>query len=133
MEAMKAAGQEELISKTQESIKNYEMTYNEIVKNQMPLKEIFKFLNNEEQRQDNLGWYFNIVNRGGSLDDFSGSFLASEWIRRNLYSYAIIQKYVEPEDERIMILMGAGHTAVFHDLISYNPDWRIVPLENIFN
>jgi hypothetical protein len=132
MKAMEDAGQTGLISKVQESIKAYEETYNQIVKDRTPLKDIFIFFNNEAQRQDNLGWYYNIVNRGGDLEDFSGSFLASEWIRRNLHTYALIQKYVQPEDERIMILMGAGHTAVLHDLISYNPEWRIIPLDNIF-
>ena len=132
MEAMQKAGQQNLISKTQESIKKHEDTYNEIVKSKMPLKDILKFLNEEEQRKENLGWYYNIVNGGGNLDDFSGSFLASEWIRRNLHTYALIQKYVEDKDERIMILMGAGHTAVLHDFISYNPEWKIVSLDEVF-
>lgn len=132
MKAMEVAGQEELISETEESIKIYEETYNEIVKNNTPLEDIIKYHNDVAQRQENLGWYFNVVNRGGNLDDFSGSYLASEWIRRNLHTYALIQKYVAAKDERIMILMGAGHTAVLHNLISYNPEWQIVSLDTLF-
>jgi hypothetical protein len=131
MEAMKAAGQEDLILKSQEDIQQFETTYNQIVEDNTPLRDILLHFNGEQERHLNLGWYYNIMNRGGELDDFSGSFLASEWIRRNLHTYALIQKYVTENDHRIMILMGAGHTAVLHELIGYNPEWQIIPLSKI--
>lgn len=131
MKAMAEAKQETLIGEFQETIKSYEEQYNALVEKNTSLVEIFNQLNDKEARKKSLGWYITEVSKAGKMDNYIGPFLGSEWIRRNLYTYSLIQKYVEEEDERIMILMGAGHTAVLDNFISYNPDWKIVELAEV--
>jgi len=45
--------------------------------------------------------------------------------------YSIIQKSVEESDERIMILGGNSHIAMFKEFIDYNPEWKPIELKDI--
>ena len=131
MIAAKEAKQFDLLGEFQQFIQEYEKSYNTLIQEQKSLMEIFQFLNDPEMRQIDLGWYTNGVTQVGVIDNLIGPFLASEWMRRNIYSYSLIQKYTEAEDDRIMVLMGASHIAVFENLIRYNPNWKIVELHEI--
>lgn len=131
MVAMSEAGQESLINEFMTVIKGVEDKYNLLVREKKSLMDIFRFLNGKEERRYDLGWYINGASKAGVIDNYIGSFLASEWIRRNIYSYGLIQKYLEKEDQRIMILMGASHMAVLENLIGYNTKWEIVELTDI--
>ena len=131
MKAMELAKQTTLISSFNADIKHYESNYNTLVSEQRSLKDILYFLNDDKQRQLDLSWYLEGANKGGDLNSTVGSFLASEWIKRNIYSYGLIQKYTQSKDKRIMILMGASHIAVLKQLISVNTEWKTVELKTI--
>ncbi len=131
IKVMKAAKQESLISEFEKVIKDYEKEYNTLVYNKTPLKDILYYMNDKERRKVDLGWYISKATKAGGVDNHIGAFLGSEWMKRNIYSYSIMQKYTEPKDERIMVLMGASHIAVFENLIDYNPDWEAVELKDI--
>ncbi len=129
--AMRDAGQQNKIEQFSKEIKNLERKYNQLVEQGATLDEIFDYLNSAESRRNNFGWYLNEANKTGKLENTIGSILASEWIRRNLHMYSYIQKYVEASDDKIMILLGAGHAAVLANFIQYNPSWKIVELSDI--
>ncbi|APZ47339.1 hypothetical protein BW723_14080 [Polaribacter reichenbachii] len=131
MKSMKQANQIALMESFNNDIKQYETNYNQLIAEQKPLKDILYYLNDPEQRKLDLSWYLNGANKGGDLETTVGSYLASEWIKRNIYIYGLIQKYTEPKDERIMILMGASHIGVLENLISYHPEWKTVELKEI--
>jgi len=131
MKAMEIANHNKLISKFKNDTEKYEEDYNFLVKEQKSLFDIFNFLNAAEHRKTDIDFYLSGANKGGAIDNNIGSFLASEWIKRNIYTYGLIQKYVEEKDERIMILMGASHIAVLDNFISYNPNWKTVELKQI--
>jgi len=131
MKSMEVANQDKLISKFKRDIEKYEEDYNALVKEGRSLVDILNFLNDTEQRRMDVDWYLSGANQGGVIDNNIGSFLASEWIKRNIFTYGLIQKYVEEKDERIMILMGASHIAVLENLINYNSNWETVELKEI--
>lgn len=131
METMEKANQTALIQKTEEDIKVYEEEYNAIVQKTQSIKEVLYYLNEEKHRQEDLGWYLNEANRAGTENDTVGSFLTAEWLRRNLMMYSYIQKQVTPKDERIMVLVGAGHAAAITNYIDYNPKWKTVELKEV--
>ena len=64
-------------------------------------------------------------------NDYTSAYLASEWYRRNLYMYALIQKSVESKDEKIMIIGGNSHIAMFKDFIDKNLEWKTTELKDI--
>ncbi len=131
MTAMESAKQTKLMSSFQNGLKEYETNYNKLTSQQSPLKDILFFLNDKKQRNIDLSFYLSGTNQGGSLDNSVGSFLASEWIKRNIYSYGLLQKYTEADDRRIMVVMGTSHIAVLKSLMTYHPTWETVELKEI--
>ena len=67
----------------------------------------------------------------GDKDDFSGSFLTSKWFKRNLYMWSLIQKMTDKSDDRIMVLVGSSHAAMFELFINENENWSIRELQEI--
>jgi hypothetical protein len=45
--------------------------------------------------------------------------------------YANVQKQIDNNDKRIMILLGASHIAIFKNFIELNPEWKIIELKEI--
>ena len=128
---MQESDQHGLIESIENDMKYFEDLSQNIVSQNTSLREILYAYNSPDYRQINYGWYLNKINKGGDLGNNIGSFLTSEWVRRNIYTYGQIQKQVSKSDKRIMILMGAAHIAVLESLIIYNPDWKIVELNEI--
>ncbi|QFZ55609.1 hypothetical protein FEZ18_12745 [Oceanihabitans sp. IOP_32] len=131
LETMRKAKQSKLLEKENTDLTKYENQYNAIVKSTQSVTQILYFLNEEQNRKDDLGWYLNLANQAGSPTDTIGSYLASEWYKRNLYMYANIQKQITKADKKIMILLGASHISVFKNFMDYNPEWKTVELKEI--
>jgi len=128
---MKKAKQFDLINKDELELENLEKSANELFSSDKTLSEIIFHFNEEKYRRDDINWYLSLANQGGELENFVGSYLTSEWYRRNLHMFSIIQKSIENKDKRIMILAGSSHIAMFKDFIDYNPDWTTVELKEI--
>lgn len=133
MQQMKKAKQFDLIAKDSIELATLEKIENELFASNKPLTEIFYYYNNHKGRKEDINWYVNLANQGGEDGNFVGAYLASEWYRRNLYMYSIIQKAIEKGDKRIMISAGSSHIAMFKDFIDYNPEWKTVELKEIMN
>jgi hypothetical protein len=128
---MQKAKQFHLIEKDSLELERIENFENELFSSDKTLSEMLFYENNDKNRREDLNWYLSVANQGGEKDNFVGAYLASEWYRRNLYMYALIQKSIEESDDRIMILGGASHIGVFKDFIDKNPAWKTTELEEI--
>ena len=133
IQQMEKAKQFDLIAKDSIELARLEKTENKLFASNKSLTEIFYYYNDYKGRKEDINWYVNLANQGGEEGNFVGAYLASEWYRRNLYMYSIIQKRVEKGDKRIMISAGSSHIAMFKDFIDYNPDWKTVELKEIMN
>ncbi|QLE01203.1 hypothetical protein HX109_06350 [Galbibacter sp. BG1] len=130
---MKKAGQFDLIEKDEKDLESLEETAKKLFNSEKTLSEILFFYNEPEYRRNDIGWYVSLANQGGELNNFVGSHLASEWYKRNLQMYSLVQKRIKKEDSRIMILAGASHIAMFKSFIDYNPDWESIELKEIMS
>ncbi len=128
---MEKAKQFHLIEKDSLELERIEKFENDLFNSNRTLSEMLFYENNNKNRIEDLNWYLSVANQGGEKDNFVGAYLASEWYRRNLYMYALIQKSIEESDDRIMILAGASHIGVFKDFIDKNPEWKTIELEKI--
>lgn len=129
--SMENANQQDLIALDDLKDEQWEKDYNELVNKNHSLLDVLYFLNSSEERKIDRAWYLNYANKAGSLNDTIGTFLASEWYRRNLHIYSKIQKQVTEKDERIMILLGSSHIAILKDFIDNNPKWKTVELKEV--
>jgi hypothetical protein len=128
---MKKAKQFHLIEKDSLELERIEKFENEMFASDKSLSEILFYYNDQYNRECDLNWYLSVANQGGAKNNFVGAYLASEWYRRNLYMYSIIQKTIEKNDKRIMILGGASHIGVFKDFIDKNHEWKTTELKDI--
>ncbi|OWK71654.1 DUF5694 domain-containing protein [Pedobacter sp. AJM] len=97
----------------------------------MGLTDLILDLNTEASRNQNAGFYLQSINRAGSRENFAGAYSVSEWYRRNLYMYALVQKITQPADKRIVILLGAGHISLIKQFIALENRFKIVELKDI--
>ncbi|MFH6963152.1 DUF5694 domain-containing protein [Flavobacterium plurextorum] len=122
---MKAANQFDLIKKNEETIKHNETDFNTKI-TKYSLTQLLLDVNTKD-----ISWYLETAIKGGKTDNFVGAFLVSEWYRRNLYMYALIEKLTESKDDKIMVLLGAGHTAIIREFVKHNSEYEIVELSTV--
>lgn len=133
IQQMTIAKQFDLISKDSIELERLEKKESKLFSSNKSLTEILYYYNKPQTILEDIKWYLNLANKGGGKENFAGAFLVSEWFKRNLYMYSIIQKTVEKEDEKIMILVGSGHIPMLKNFIEYNPNWTIVEIEKVIN
>ncbi|MDM1503736.1 hypothetical protein HX071_16280 [Myroides marinus] len=91
------------------------------------------FFNNKELEDRLNTGYISLFNRIGSKEDFSGAYFVSERTKRNLYMYSLIQKQLNKENERIVVIVGGQHSAGFRDFIRDDKNVERIELEEILN
>jgi hypothetical protein len=131
MTQMDKAKQYHLIAKDSLEVIKIEKFENQLFSSNKTLSEILFYENENTKRKEDINWYLSLANQGGDKGNFIGAYLASEWYRRNLYMYSIIQKEIVEKDDKIMILAGASHIAMFKDFMDYNPEWKAIELKEI--
>lgn len=87
--------------------------------------------NTTVSRQKNSAWYIQIANRAGDSSNFIGTYLASEWFRRNLYMYSQLQKHTGNKDRYVVLLLGAGHVAMIKKFIEEDDRFEMVELKDV--
>ncbi len=127
---MKIAGQVGLVEEGVTTMKAYESAQNKKMA-ALSLRELLLDFNTKRSNDFSMQWYFGNASRGGKKDNFAGAFLVSEWYRRNLYMYALVQKLTEVKDDKVMVILGAGHIAMLREFIKFDPEFEIVELKDI--
>ncbi|MBS7255862.1 DUF5694 domain-containing protein [Flavobacterium branchiicola] len=130
MMSMEKANQKDLLKRNDESKKRNEKEHNERI-TKSSLQELMLHYNKKQTESRNIQWYLEIANRAGNPDDFTGPSLVSNWYKRNLYMYSLIQKLTESTDNKIMVLVGAGHAALIREFIEHDPTFEIVELSTV--
>jgi hypothetical protein len=130
MKSMEKANQKDLMEKNKLTTENFEKQHNEKIR-KSTLQEMMLYYNTKQAENENLQWYLEVANRAGNPDDFTGPSLVSNWYKRNLYMYSLIQKLTESTDNKIMVLVGAGHAAVIREYIMHDPVFEIVDLSTV--
>jgi hypothetical protein len=130
MLAIDKANQSNLKKEIEGTLKAYEMKENQD-RGKLSLTQLLLNLNKEESRNFDLGSYITLFNTAGGKDNFVGAYLVSEWYRRNLYMYSLIQKITESKDKRVMVLLGASHIAMLKEFIKIDRNFKVVELKDI--
>ncbi len=130
MMSMEKANQKDLMKINDESTKESENQHNQRI-GKISLIDMMLFYNKKETENQNIQWYLEVANRTGNPDDFTGASLVSNWYKRNLYMYSLVQKLTESKDEKVMVLLGAGHAAMLREFIKHDPTFEIVELSSV--
>ncbi|OGX82935.1 DUF5694 domain-containing protein [Hymenobacter glacialis] len=130
MNAMKAANQTALMQKVQDAISELETSQNKKIE-KLTLTQLLLDTNTKEELAFNKSLYIDILNRAGKTDNFAGAFLVSEWYRRNLYMYSLVQKNMTPPDGKALVLVGSGHAAMMKEFIESDQQFRLKELKDV--
>ncbi|MCC3156573.1 DUF5694 domain-containing protein [Hymenobacter sp. 15J16-1T3B] len=128
--AIKAAGQQALQQRIDAKLQAVTAEQNELFATKT-LTQVLLHFNTPQSMADNKNFYLELFNPAGSVDNFAGAYLVSEWYRRNLYMYSIIQKTVAPTDTRVLALVGAGHAAMMREFVQSDPRFRLRELQDV--
>ncbi|MCX6319571.1 MAG: DUF5694 domain-containing protein [Bacteroidetes bacterium] len=94
------------------------------------LLESFKYLNSDKV----LSRYFGAYIAGGqftSPDDEGPDALSMFWMNRNLRLFRNIQRIKTKEDDRLLVLFGAGHIAILKWLFECSPEYQVVKFGDV--
>ncbi|WKL47960.1 DUF5694 domain-containing protein [Flavobacterium pectinovorum] len=130
MMSMEKADQKDLMEKNTKMTEQFEKDQNERI-SKSTLTELMLYFNKKETDRENIQWYLEVANRTGKPDDFTGASLVANWYKRNLYMYSLVQKLTESKDEKIMVLLGAGHAAMLKEFIENDPTFELVELSTV--
>lgn len=97
------------------------------------LLDTFIYLNQQTNIKRQHNAQFLEVNQIGAFGNFIGSAFVKSWYARNLHIFANIQSVCK-EDDRLLILYGAGHLAILESLVNdYSEIELVSPLEYLRN
>ncbi len=88
--------------------------------------EFHRWLNREEQVSANNEAMFDEYLRLGEGDNFGGPRLLATWYERNLRMVHALWRAIEPDDRRVLVLVGNGHVPVLRHLLEETPTFRPV-------
>lgn len=114
-----------------DGIERFTQEFDEKIESGASLLDMTYYLNSEELRNFSNELQTQTPLLVGDRDNFVGAYLASEWYRRNLYMWSLAQKATQPDDQRIMLLLGSSHIALIKDFIDKNPEWSSVELQEV--
>jgi hypothetical protein len=109
-----------------QSIDSIQNDFNGRLKTQT-IRELLIEGNNANTKAFQVGGYFEFL-KAGDLSNHVGSYLTSEWWRRNMMIYGNLQKCLSGKEERVLVIFGSGHTALLEEMMKYNKQIEIVPV-----
>ncbi|MET1260586.1 DUF5694 domain-containing protein [Flagellimonas sp. DF-77] len=131
MGAIQEAEQTELLAEIQNGIQKFTSDFDTQIEEGTSLMDLTYYLNETEMRRFSNYFHTDLMLLAGNPDDFSGPLLTSEWYKRNLYMWSLALKQTQTTDERIMVLVGASHAAMFERFIADNEEWRVRELQEL--
>jgi len=125
----KEARQYNLLGYIKTSIDSIQNEFNESLKKNT-LRELLLNQNSKTTNEFQVGAYFDFL-VAGEKGNHVGSYLTSEWWRRNMIIYENILKELDGKEKKILVIFGSGHTALLHEMMKYNKNFELVPLNSI--
>lgn len=131
LQVMQEHQQTELLTSFQDMIAKFTAEFNEQLVSGISLKELMYSLNTPHSRQVSNELYTDLILKAGDQSNTIGAYLVSEWYKRNLYTWGAVQKGIEEQDERVVLLMGASHIALIEQFLKGSTTWKTVELVDI--
>ena len=124
------AKQFNLLGYMKRMIDSVQNDFNESLKKNT-IRELLLNQNTDAVSELQVGSYFDFL-VAGKEGNHVGSYLTSEWWRRNMIIYENILKRLSGKEEKILVIFGAGHTALLKEMMKYNKNFELVPLKSLF-
>lgn len=129
MKSAAEAGQNDIINFVKHIIDSVQTSFNDALQKstitQMLLRE-----NTPQSIKLQNDFYFRML-PAGKDDNHVGSYLVSEWWRRNMIIYENILKRLDGNEKTILVIFGSGHTALLNQMMQFNSNIELVSAKDI--
>ena len=129
MKSATEANQTDITSLVQKTIEEVQKSFNEALQ-KLTIKEMLLRENSEDLIRLQHQFYFKLI-PAGKPGNHIGSYLVSEWWRRNMVIYENILKQLTGNEEKIMVIFGSGHTAILNEIMKFNPSIKLVSVSEV--
>ena len=131
MKSAAEAGQTDIINWVQRTIDTVQSSFNEALSKSTITQMLLRENTPEAIRLQNE-FYFRVL-PAGKEGNHVGSYLVSEWWRRNMIIYENILKRLDGSEKSILVIFGSGHTALLSQMMRYNSNIELVDAGKILN
>ena len=129
MKSATEARQTDITSFVQKTIEEVQKSFNEALQ-KFTIKEMLLRENSEDLMRLQHEFYFKLL-PAGKPGNHVGSYLVSEWWRRNMVIDENILKRLDGNEEKILVIFGSGHTAILNEIMKFNTTIRLVPISEV--
>ncbi|HLK27791.1 MAG TPA: DUF5694 domain-containing protein [Puia sp.] len=129
MKSANEAGQTSLLSFVQKMIDSVQTAFNEHIQ-KSTVSEMLIWQNSAQSNFSGVDFYFRLL-PAGKPGNHIGSYLTSEWWRRNMIIYENILKNLNGSEKKIVVIFGSGHTALLNEMMKFNPAIQLVGVEGV--
>jgi len=100
--------------------------------NKIPLLEQYTEMNTREFKMETFNYYNFLATMHGP-ENFEGADIIAEFYKRNLRMYTNFSDIPLTKNDRVLIIMGATHTAYFDIFLENNPKYQLQDIRNYTN
>jgi hypothetical protein len=118
-----ANNQQELVDKAFEIGKRQVAEANKLIQT-ANVTEIYR-ATNDQRRIDEGHWPYLIMSRIGKDKEYPGVELLADWYKRNLKIFSNITRITESKDDRILVIIGAGHAKLLQQFIEDSGEYNL--------
>ena len=118
-----------LLEYMKRSIDSVQNDFNESLKKNT-VREMLLSQNSKVTNEFQVGAYFDFL-IAGKEGNHIGSYLTSEWWRRNMIIYENILKRLSGKEEKILVIFGSGHTSLLQVMMQYNTNFKLVSVNSV--
>jgi len=90
------------------------------------LRQYLHYLNAEERVLRGHGHYLVDWFKLGEDGDYVGPDVVTGWYNRNLRIFRNLQRITDNPDERILLIIGAGHLPILRHTVQASPEYKLV-------
>src|SRR5262245_1416636 len=106
--------------------------YDDELKTRVPLRDFLLYINSPQRVRLGHGHYLTGGFHVGAGGEYPGAdSLTGWWYNRNLRIYENIHRLIASSDDRIVVLIGAGHLPILEHLAGSAPDVELIALDDL--
>ena len=127
--ALEHAASHDFLAFIDKSIKEIEALQNHDIETKT-IREILMARNSAKENALNVGFYYKCL-PVGKPGNHVGSYLVSEWWRRNMIINENIQKHLDGTEKTVLVTFGAGHTALLGEMMKFEESFEVIPVSTV--
>ena len=105
--------------------------YEDRLKTKQSLPQYLIHLNDPAQVLHQHGRYLTGTFKVGNAEEFPGPDAKMKWYGRNLRIFANVQRITDGPQDRILVIIGAGHLALLRHAFETSPEHKLVEVAEV--